>query len=304
MPFKKVSIIEKRITNSKIKKRYYMCLKLSICEFKYKTWTIYINPEILRFHEKDENNYAQILLISNDFCFTLNHAIPQACLNYPNVSAEFECGFQNYLSKLIRLPYHSRNQHNIQHYFDGEQKKNILELREIVKHFKGAQGFLHYIRNDLKYLNHVPHNCGGGLSIGSRWTHCVLDNPPMWKKYWMLYKYDLLFPIKNHTLFYQKIAPIITKMRRGLICDTPYYKKMMMLPSIKWNFFVKMKERNKRFELIMNIIINNFNKKLMKKTFNKMKIYSVEKTTISSSINEIKNINETLDCLIIHLNNL
>ena len=73
------------------------------------------------------------------------------------------------------------------------------------------------IKNDLKYLNYVPHDNGYGISIGSKVNLNPVDGKTpynVFKKRWLLYKYGLDEPISDEKIFYDKLKPKIYSLNK------------------------------------------------------------------------------------------
>lgn len=276
----------------------------SICIFTYDEWKLTIHPDLLI--QKPDNHIFQILFEGYGFCITLGDNCGADRRGHPGPS--YQCLLFNRSTQYDNWRCVGKNK-----FLTDYQMKGFQKLRNILKLFKLPQAFIDIVRNDLKYKMCVPHTHSSpsyGISIGSRSNLNPCEHPKdaysVFTKKWLLYKYNLFEPLKDLNLFYKKLQPKISKIntkwkgasRSGRNKNNLYIYDMIMKDKNEkiQNKIKEIKEINlkicrKYFTALRNYICNH---KIPKKIKN-------ETNSISSKYNEITN---SLDCLIIHLNNL
>jgi len=320
-----------------IPKRYGKFKQQAICIFSYEGWNIIIHPDILHYlANRIHRAPYQILFEGYGFCFTLldGCGIPKTNSEGMKYTASlFNPGteFDNW-----RGPYIGKGK-----YISDCQRQGFMKLRNILKSFRSYQAFVQIFNYELKYFNHVPHDKGYGISIGSRANLNPTDGKTpynVFKKRWLLYKYGLDEPINNFELFHNKLVPKINslnKLWRGSSTSAANRNDLHKYEIVKKKqmeeYNLKIKEINlkrkeivkKYFVALKNYIkeyrskINQINlkrKEIVKKYFvalksyiienkNKQKIQIMENDTSveNTNISKIMDITNSLECLIIHL---
>ena len=190
-------------------KCYIRFRKQAICIFTYQGWKITIHPNILTHFTsqkktKINNICGQILFEGYGFCFTLLDRYNLSEKNSSGIYTELlfsrDRDFDNW-----KGPYLGKNK-----FITNYQCEGFKKLRNVLKSFCSFTDFVYILKNELKYLNHVPHNIGPGISVGSK-TSCSqnVNQYNVFNKKWQLYKYGLDEPIIDFDIFYKKLLPKI-----------------------------------------------------------------------------------------------
>lgn len=298
-------------------KKYGKFKHQSICYFTYLHWRITIHPDLLMWINRGKYDYQlfQILFEGPGFCFTLGDSIParpKSRYEYLTWQAPIICWPDIEFEKW-QGPWFGNNKR-----INGFQREALRNIRNVLKPFQTAGNFIEAIKHDLKYLNAVPHHMGFGISIGSR-THTTFDYC-LWKKNWTLRKYNMYKPLTDSDLFYKNIQIDVQRIGREWpssstsarnrndiqTYDIVYKKRMQKLDNkimeINTNIINIAK---KYFTILKNNMIRARNLRILKIYFNKLRNNVKYNETIpATTINTISNIKNSLDCLIIHLNNL
>jgi len=289
-------------------KKYGKFKEQSICIFTYDEWKLTIHPNLLR--QKPDYHIYQILFEGYGFCITLgdNCGVPKSY----TLGLTYQARLFSPSPQYDNWRYFGNNK-----FLTDYQMKGFQKLRNILKLFKSPQAFIDIVRNDLKYKTCVPYPndtvCHFGISIGSRSNLNPCEHPKdaysVFTKKWLLYKYNLIEPLKDLNLFYKKLQTKIHELDRKWQSasysgtnknDLSVYDRIMkeknekIQNKIKETKEINLKICRKYFTALRNYICNH---KIPKKIKN-------ETNSISSKYNEITNITNSLDCLIIHLNNL
>ena len=300
-------------------KKYGKFKHQSICYFTYLHWRITIHPDLLMWINRGKYDYElfQILFEGAGFCFTLGDSIPaRPKSRYVGLTWQApiilwpEHQFENWQR---HGPWLGNNKT-----INDVQREALRNIRTVLKPFISTRNFIQAIKNDLKYLNAVPHDVGFGISIGSR-THTNFDYC-LWEKNWTLRKYNMYKPLTDSDLFYKNIHKDIHRIGSKWpshstsarnhndiqTYDIVYKKRMQKLDNkimeINTNIINIAK---KYFTILKNNMIRARNLRILKIYFNKLRNNVKYNETIpATTINTISNIKNSLDCLIIHLNNL
>lgn len=192
-------------------KSYGKFREQAICIFRYDGWNLTIHPDILR--QDPSYHIYQILFEGYGFCITLGDNCGVARTYTQSLTFQTTLMVNSPEWDRWRGPFGKPHK-----FLMDYQMKGFKKLRSVLKLFPSPQNFIHTIRNDLKYFGHVPHNNGHGISIGSTSNLNPMEHPKdaysVFTKRWLLDKYNLIEPLKDLNLFYNKLQPKIGEIHR------------------------------------------------------------------------------------------